>query len=151
VSVGDFDLVKDVLSAEGEIDFWWVNIKPGKPMAFGTIAGVPLLALPGNPVAAMLSFALFGWPALHKMAGRDDWAWPSVTARLAEPVTRKDGRRHHLRVRLIEGEHGLEAVLTGDQGSGILTSMVVADGIAVIPEACERLDARSEVEVLLLT
>jgi molybdopterin molybdotransferase len=151
VSVGDFDLVKQVLAAEGRIDFWWVNIKPGKPMAFGTIKGIPLLALPGNPVAAMISFGLFGWPAIRKMMGYTTWEWPSTVARLRESVRRKDGRRHYLRVRLEQGPDGLEAALTGDQGSGILTSMVQADGLAVIPEECDHLPAGSEVQVLLFS
>jgi molybdopterin molybdotransferase len=150
VSVGDFDLVKQVLAAEGRIEFWWVNMKPGKPMAFGTIQGVPLLALPGNPVAAMLSMALFARPAIRKMAGHAHWEWPSITAALSEPIRRKDGRRHYLRVRLHSTAQGLEAELTGDQGSGILKSMVEAQGIAVVPEDCQQLPAGSLVQVLLL-
>ena len=150
VSVGDFDLVKDVLAAEGRIDFWWVNMKPGKPLAFGAIGGVPLLALPGNPVAAMISFELFARPMIRKMLGHDRWPWASVSARLREGIERKDGRRHYLRVRLVETDGGLEAALTGDQGSGILSSLVQADGLAVIPEDCERLSAGSTVQVLLL-
>ena len=150
VSVGDFDLVKKVLEAEGRIDFWWVNMKPGKPMAFGTIRGVPLLGLPGNPVAAMISFELFARPAILKMLGHTRWEWPSVTARLRETIERKDGRRHYLRVRLLQGENGLEAELTGDQGSGILSSMVAAQGLAVIPEHVRHLPAGSLVQVLLL-
>ncbi len=150
VSVGDFDLVKEVLASEGDIDFWWVNIKPGKPMAFGLLKSIPLLALPGNPVAAMLSFLLFGRPAVRKMLGYRTWRLPTVQARLAEPIQRKDGRRHYLRVQLAEGEHGPVAHLTGDQGSGILSSMVVADGLAVIPETCTHLPAGSPVEIILL-
>ena len=150
VSAGDFDLVKDVLAAEGRIDFWWVNMKPGKPMAFGTIDHVPLLALPGNPVAAMISFELFARPMIRKMLGYRQWAWDEVPARLREGIERKDGRRHYLRVRLTETERGLEAVLTGDQGSGILSSMVRADGLAVIPEDAEYLPEGSMVRVLLL-
>jgi len=151
VSVGDFDLVKQVLAAEGRIDFWWVNMKPGKPMAFGTIDDIPLLGLPGNPVAAMISFGLFGRPAIRKMMGHTDWGWPATTARLRDAIRRKDGRRHYLRVRLLQGADGLEAALTGDQGSGILTSMVQADGLAVIPEDRDHLPAGSDVKVLLLS
>ena len=150
VSVGDFDLVKKVLSTQGEIDFWWVNMKPGKPMAFGTLGGVPLLALPGNPVAAMISFHLFGVPAIKKMLGWEDWQQQTLTAALREAISRKDGRRHYLRVRLIETPRGLEATLTGDQGSGILTSMVEGDGLAIIPEDVEELAAGSAVQVLPL-
>ena len=150
VSVGDFDLVKQVLIAEGEIGFWWINMKPGKPMAFGQIAGVPMLGLPGNPVAAMVSFRLFGRPAILKMLGAASWRDRSVFARLREPISRKDGRRHYLRVRLDGDPEDPEAVLTGDQGSGILTSMVQADGLAVIPEDRGHLPAGTKVRVILL-
>ncbi|MGC9398193.1 MAG: gephyrin-like molybdotransferase Glp [Anaerolineae bacterium] len=151
VSVGDFDLVKQILTAEGEMHFWSLNMKPGRPMAFGTIDGVPLVGLPGNPVATMLNTELYIRPALLKMQGFTDWSRPTVRARLAEAVERKDGRRHYLRVHLRPTESGYEAVLTGDQGSGILNSLVLADGLAVIPEEARHLPAGAEVEVLLLT
>ncbi len=151
VSVGDFDLVKQVLAAEGEMHFWSLNMKPGRPLAFGVVGGVPLLGLPGNPVAAMISTELFGRPALLKMQGFTDWSRPTVSARLSQPIARKDGRRHYLRVCLRRTEAGYEATLTGDQGSGILNSLVQADGLAVIPEEAEHLPAGAEVEVLLLS
>ncbi|MEE8391178.1 MAG: gephyrin-like molybdotransferase Glp [Anaerolineae bacterium] len=150
VSVGDFDLVKQVLAAEGEMRFWSLNMKPGRPLAFGVIDGVPLLGLPGNPVAAMISTELFGRPALLKMQGFTDWSRPTVQARLSQPIERKDGRRHYLRVRLHETDAGYQATLTGDQGSGILNSLVEADGLAIIPENVNHLDTGAEVEVLLL-
>ena len=149
VSAGDFDLTKQVLAAQGRLDFWWVNMRPGRPMAFGLLGGVPLLALPGNPVSAMIAFLLFGRPAIRKMLGYRTWELATVQARLREPITRKDGRRHYLRVRLYPTIEGWEAELTGDQGSGILSSMVQADGLAVIPEDCDHLDAGSLVNVLL--
>jgi len=150
VSVGDFDLVKQVLAAEGEMHFWSLNMKPGRPLAFGVVDGVPLLGLPGNPVAAMISTELFARPALLKMQGFTDWTRPRVQARLSQPIARKDGRRHYLRVRLQETEAGYEATLTGDQGSGILNSLVQADGLAVIPEERDHLPAEAEVQVILL-
>ena len=149
VSVGDFDLVKQVMDAEGQMHFWSLNMKPGRPMAFGEVEGIPLLGLPGNPVAAMISTRLYARPALLKMQGYGDWSERTVRARLKEPVERKDGRRHYLRVRL-RGDDGYEARLTGDQGSGILNSLVQADGLAVIPEDARRLPAGSEVDVILL-
>ncbi|MEA3407221.1 MAG: gephyrin-like molybdotransferase Glp [Chloroflexota bacterium] len=149
VSVGDFDLVKQVLASEGQMDFWWVNMKPGKPMAFGTIDDVPLLALPGNPVAAMISFFLFGRPAMRKMLGYTTWEPRKVEAHLREGIARKDNRRHYLRVKLYPTGDGLEAELTGEQGSGILMSMVAADGLAVIPEESGEIPTGSTVEVLL--
>lgn len=151
VSVGDFDLVKRVLAAEGEMHFWSLNMKPGRPMAFGVVNGVPLLGLPGNPVAAMISTELFARPALLKMQGLTNWSRPVVQARLSQPIVRKDGRRHYLRVRLRETDAGYEATLTGDQGSGILNSLVQADGLAVIPEEANCLPAGEEVKVLLLS
>jgi molybdopterin molybdotransferase len=150
VSVGDFDLVKQVLATEGAMHFWSLNMKPGRPMAFGEIGGIPLLGLPGNPVAAMISTELFARPALLKMQGFTDWSLPAVQAHLIEPIERKDGRRHYLRVYLRESAVGLEARLTGDQGSGILNSLVQADGLAVIPEESRQLPAGTEVEVILL-
>jgi len=150
VSVGDFDLVKQVLAAEGEMHFWSLNMKPGRPLAFGVVSGVPLLGLPGNPVAATISTDLFARPALLKMQGFTDWSRPTVRARLAQPIRRKDGRRHYLRVRLRQTDVGCEATLTGDQGSGILSSMVQADGLAIIPEEADHLHAGTEVEVILL-
>jgi molybdopterin molybdotransferase len=150
VSVGDFDLVKNVLTTEGQMDFWWVNMKPGKPLAFGRLANVPLLALPGNPVAAMLAFHLFGRPAVLKMRGLTSWAAPTVLATLADALERKDGRRHYLRVRLQAEGDGWIARLTGDQGSGILSSLTAGQGVAIIPEDCERLPAGSRVQVVLL-
>ncbi len=150
VSVGDFDLVKQVLSAEGKMDFWWVNMKPGKPIAFGTVAGVSLIGLPGNPVSAMIGFELFARPAIHRLRGLPEQEPRSISARLSTAIERKDGRRHYLRVRLRRDSGGVYADLTGDQGSGILTSLVQADGLAVIPEDARRLEAGAEVRVLLL-
>ena len=150
VSVGDFDLVKQILTAEGRMHFWWINQKPGRPMAFGEIDGVPLIGLPGNPVSTMVSAELYVRPSLLKMQGFRDRSRPTVTARLAEPVGPKDERRHYVRVQLAETEDGYEAHLTGDQGSGILNSLVLADGLAVIPEYSEGLPEGAEVTVILL-
>ncbi|MCP4539152.1 MAG: molybdopterin molybdotransferase MoeA [Chloroflexi bacterium] len=155
VSVGDFDLVKQVLAAEGAMHFWSLNMKPGRPLAFGVVDRVPLMGLPGNPVAAMLSTELFGRPAIMKMQGfthRPGSAWPRpmAKARLGHPIKRQDDRRRFIRVRLQETDTGYTATRTGDQGSGILNSMVEADGLAVIPEGAGPLDAGAEVEVLLL-
>ncbi|MGD2103850.1 MAG: molybdopterin molybdotransferase MoeA [Anaerolineae bacterium] len=150
VSVGDFDLVKQVMDAQGKMHFWSLNMKPGRPMAFGDIDGVPLLGLPGNPVAVMISTRLYARPALLKMQGYRDWAESTVRARLTEPIERKDGRRHYLRVYLDDTGEGYEARLTGDQGSGILKSLVEADGLAVIPENARSLPVGAKVDVILL-
>ncbi len=157
VSVGDFDVVKTVLAAEGEISFWRVRMKPGKPLAFGYITAdvdgrprtVPLLGMPGNPVSAMVSFELFARPAILTMLGVRDVHTPTTEAVLDQAIPRKDGRRHYVRVRLERRADGLHAVLTGDQGSGILNSMVQSDGLAIIPEAWDHVPAGARVQVLL--
>jgi molybdopterin molybdotransferase len=150
VSVGDFDIVKEVLATEGEMSFWRVRMKPGKPLAFGQIQGVPLLGLPGNPVSAMVSFELFARPAILRMQGIMDWARPTVEAVLMDEVVRKDNRRHYLRVRLEREAGDHRAYLTGEQGSGILSSMIEADGLAIIPEDWTGAEAGSRVTVMLL-
>ncbi len=150
VSVGDFDVVKEVLAAEGEMAFWRVRMKPGKPLAFGHIRGVPLLGLPGNPVSAMVSFELFARPAILKMLGKTRLEKPTVEATLLDEITRKDDRRHFLRVMLEERNGEYFARLTGDQGSGILLSMVKAQGLAIIPEDVDHLPAGARVQVMML-
>ncbi|MHB0856173.1 MAG: molybdopterin molybdotransferase MoeA [Anaerolineae bacterium] len=150
ISVGDFDVVKRVLAAEGAIDFWQVKMRPGKPLAFGRVGGVPLLGLPGNPVSAMVSFHLFGRPSVLKLLGRTDLAPPIVPARLLEDVRTREGFRTFLRVTLEPTKDGLGARLTGEQGSGILLSMVCADGLAVVPEEAGPLRAGDAVQVMLL-
>ena len=150
VSVGDYDMVKDVLASHGEIAFWTVRMKPGKPLAFGHIAGVPVLGLPGNPVSVMVSFEMFARPALLKMQGLKDWQRPVVTAKLMDGIEHKDGRRHFVRVRLLWEDGEYRAHLTGAQGSGILSSMVMANALAIIPEDWDSAPAGSRVQVLML-
>lgn len=150
VSVGDFDVVKKVLAAEGEMAFWRVRMKPGKPLAFGHIRGVPLLGLPGNPVSAMVSFEIFARPAILKMLGKTQLEKPTVEATLLDEIKRKDNRRHYLRVTLEKRDDAYQARLTGDQGSGILLSMVRAQGLAIIPEDVDHLPAGACVRVVML-
>lgn len=158
VSVGDFDVVKKVLTAEGEITFWRVRMKPGKPLAFGHIAAevegqlrtVPVLGMPGNPVSAMVSFELFARPAILTMLGRGDLEKPTVEAVLDNAVKSKDDRRHYVRVQVARQNGEYHASLTGDQGSGILNSMVIANGLAIIPEDWTEAPVGSRVRVILL-
>lgn len=150
VSVGDYDVVKDVLGTEGEMQFWQVNMKPGKPLAFGLLpGGVPLIGLPGNPVSAMVSFEQFARPAILKMLGHQDLDKPTVRAILDEPLT-NSGRRGFMRVVVVRRADGYHARSTGEQGSGVLTSMAKANGLAVVPEGTLRVDAGSEVVVQML-
>jgi molybdopterin molybdotransferase len=150
VSVGDFDLVKDVLAAEGEINFWRVRMKPGKPLAFGRIGGVPVLGLPGNPVSVMVSFEMFVRPAILTMLGVTELERPTVEATLMDELECKDDRRHYLRVRVEGHEGAYRAYLTGGQGSGILSSMVKANALAVIPEDWTHAPAGARVRVMML-
>jgi len=156
VSRGDYDVVKDVLAREGEIDFWTVRMKPGKPLAFGAFKTpdgrrVPHLGLPGNPVSSMVSFELFGRPAVFKMLGRNDWARPIVKAITRDEVRNTDGRRFFARCIVTVGEDGKRyASLTGPQGSGILTSMSAANALTVIPEDLPVAKPGDEIDVMLL-
>lgn len=136
VSVGDYDIVKDVLNREGEMQFWQVSMKPGKPLAFGLIAGVPLLGLPGNPVSAIVSFEVFARPAILTMLGKTRFDRPSVEAILQDEVHNTAGRRNFIRVTVEKTTDGYIARSTGEQGSGILTSIVRANGLLAMPEDC---------------
>ena len=150
VSVGDYDVVKDVLGAEGQMQFWQVNMKPGKPLAFGLLpGGVPLIGLPGNPVSAMVSFEQFARPAILKMLGHSDLAKPAVRAILDEPLA-SSGRRTFARVVVTQRDGRYHARSTGEQGSGVLTSMARANGLAIVPEGTYDLAAGSEVIVQML-
>ena len=158
VSVGDFDVVKDVLAAQGEINFWRVRMKPGKPMAFGRlsfrakrgISLVPVLGLPGNPVSVMVAFEMFVRPAILKMLGMTALARPTVEAVLMDGVKDKDERRHYLRARVEQQEGEYRAYLTGEQGSGILSSMVKANALVVIPEEWTCAPSGARVQAMLL-
>ena len=150
VSVGDYDVVKDVLGTEGEMQFWQVNMKPGKPLAFGLLpGGVPLIGLPGNPVSAMVSFEQFARPAILKMLGHRDLDKPTVRAVVDEPLT-NSGRRGFIRVVVTRRADGYHARTTGEQGSGVLTSMAKANGLAVVLEGVTRVEAGSELAVQML-
>ena len=150
VSMGDYDLVKDVLAKQGEISFWTVRMKPGKPLAFGVIEGVPHLGLPGNPVSSMICFELFARPAILKMMGKKNLSKPSVWAILENSIENTDGRRIYARAIVRREDDRYFAQLTGPQGSGILTSMARANGLAIIPEDVKFMKDGSVVQVLML-
>jgi molybdopterin molybdotransferase len=134
VSVGDYDVVKDVLETEGDIRFWRVKMKPGKPLAFGTIQDVPLLGLPGNPTSSMVSFEQFARPAILKMQGRTKLTKPTIAAILDDPVHRTD-RRGYQRVIVRRDENGIyHAGTAGLQASGFVSAMARANGLAIVPQ-----------------
>jgi len=139
VSVGEHDFVKGALARVGaEQHLWLVDMRPGKPIAFATIpvglkGTLPVFALPGNPVSAMVTFEMFVRPALMKMAGHARLDRPRLVARALAPIANPGRRRGYLRVTLTAQAGVWGARLTGDQSSGILRSMVAADGLAVVP------------------
>ncbi len=150
VSVGDFDVVKQVLESLGRMEFWRVRMRPGKPVAFGHLRDVPLIGLPGNPVSAMVCFELFARPALLKMQGRQALHRPMIYARFAgEPLSRGD-RRQYMRVVVRTGADGFVASSTGGQGSGLITSMARANGLLVIEAGSGPVAAESILPVLML-
>ncbi|GMU54587.1 MAG: molybdopterin molybdenumtransferase MoeA [Candidatus Xenobia bacterium] len=151
VSVGEHDHVRDLIAQlGGELSFWRIKMRPGKPLAFGLAGSTPMFGLPGNPVSSMVTFELFVRPALELMMGRSPQEGRKQTARLAHEVTKKPGLTTFLRCRLESTGAAFLATATGDQGSHILRSMVEADALAVLPEELERLEAGHEVEVLPL-
>ena len=134
VSVGEFDLMREALTRVGaELHLWKVNMRPGKPITFGTMADRLVFGLPGNPVSAMVTFELFVRPALLKLVGASQLFRPRVAARALDPISNPGHRRGYLRVTLSREGNEYGARLTGDQGSAILRSMVLADGLAVVP------------------
>ena len=150
-SVGDYDVVKDVLGAEGEMHFWQVKMKPGKPLAFGEIQGVPLIGLPGNPVAAMVSFEQFVRPAMLKMLGRSRWGKPTVEVVLDDDVVVSGERRHYLRAVVESRGDGYHAsVVRGPHGSGVLTSMVRANALLLVPEGVAQVGAGERLQAQML-
>ena len=151
VSVGDYDFVKDVLKDVGtEMKFWRVAMKPGKPLAFGLMEKVPVFGLPGNPVSGMVSFEQFVRPALLKMSGAKDIFRFRLPAVFSGNFEKKKGLRYFLRVILTNKDGRMYASLTGPQGSGILRSMVLANGIAELPEDMEAIRAGESAEVTYL-
>lgn len=155
VSKGDYDIVKDLLSSRGSIDFWSVRMRPAKPLAFGTFdtndgKKIPHIGLPGNPVSALVAFELLVRPAILKMLGKIDPGKALIKATLNDDIVNTDGRRVYARVKVSQEDGHFYASLTGDQGSGVLTSMVLADGLAVCPEDVKVLKAGSSASVYML-
>lgn len=151
VSVGKYDLVKDTLTQLGmRVKFWKVAMKPGKPLVFGTIGNKPVFGLPGNPTSAMISFEQFVRPALLKMMGHTNLYRPLVNAVLAQDIKISPGRLHLIRCKLFDKDGTMMAVATGTQSSGALRSMVLADGLLVLPSERSPFSAGDSVSVQVL-
>ncbi len=159
VSMGDYDMVKNVLAKEGEIGFWTVRMKPGKPLAFGTIHAVdksgkpkevPHLGLPGNPVSSMVTFEIYVRPSMFKMMGKSKMNKPVIEAVMEDTAKNTDGRRFYTRAIVTRRDGKYYARLTGDQGSGILTSMSLANGLAIVPEDVKKVGPGETIRVMML-
>lgn len=150
VSVGEADFIKEILAKVGEVKFWKLNIKPGRPMAFGKVGNAWLFGLPGNPVAVMVSYTQFALDALLRLSGLDPIPpRPLLTVVAGNAIKKQAGRREYVRG-VIASVHGRwEVKTTGSQGSGVLRSMSEANCFVVLPEDCAGVEAGDSVQVQL--
>ena len=149
VSVGAFDFIKEVVESNGRMDFWRVNMRPGKPLAFGEYRGIPFIGLPGNPVSAFVGFEVFVRAALGRLGGELNGNRRTVRARSEEQID-SDGRESYLRAVVEEKDGVLSAKLTGHQGSGNLRSLVQANALLIIPAGVKCVPAGQEISAWLL-
>jgi molybdopterin molybdotransferase len=149
VSVGAFDYVKDVVEANGSLNFWRVNMRPGKPVAFGEYKNIPFIGLPGNPVSAFVGFEVFVRDSIGRLRGISDGSRQKVRVRIEEEI-QSDGRESYLRAILLEDDGQFVAKLTGHQGSGNLLSLVQANALLIIPAGVKCVPAGQEVDAWLL-
>ena len=149
VSVGAFDFVKDVIESDGKLDFWRVNMRPGKPVAFGEYKGIPVIGLPGNPVSAFVGFEVFVRPAIQKLGGAPGQGRQAVRVRCEEQID-SDGRESYLRGEIRQIDGSLFARLTGHQGSGNLHSLVQANALLIIPAGVKCVPAGQEITAWIL-
>jgi molybdopterin molybdotransferase len=145
VSVGAFDFVRGVVEEHGVLEFWRVNMRPGKPFSFGHFREIPFVGLPGNPVSAFVGFEVFLRPALLNLAGVTGWSRRTLKVRLLEDIA-SDGRESYLRAVLTWDGPEPAARLTGHQGSGNLFSLVQASALLVVPAGVTELPAGSIVD-----
>lgn len=149
VSVGAFDFVKQVIESNGKMDFWRVNMRPGKPVAFGEYKNISFIGLPGNPVSAFVGFEVFVRGAIQRLCGSLNGGRPTVRVRCAEQID-SDGRESYLRAQVREENGNFIANLTGHQGSGNLHSLVQANALLIIPAGVKCVPAGQEVSAWLI-
>ncbi len=147
VSVGDHDLVKSAIEKKGRLKLWRVNMKPGKPVAFGNVGATPIIGLPGNPVSSAVTCALFALPTIHKMLGRSEVSHENFTAFLTEPVTQSD-RRSYIRCSLAYKDGAAYITPLGSQDSHRTMSIAFMDVFAVIPEGSGKYPAGTLAQAL---
>jgi molybdopterin molybdotransferase len=146
VSVGAYDYVRAVIESRGRLEFWRVNMRPGKPLAFGMYAGIPLIGLPGNPVSSFVGCLMFVLPAVRRLAGREQTNLVWETAVLSEAIE-SDGRESYLRAIVDEEDGRLVAKLAGHQGSGNIFSLVQANALLIVPSGVKSLPIDSPVKI----
>jgi molybdopterin molybdotransferase len=134
VSVGDFDLVKDIMQEQGSMNFWRINMRPGKPVAFGQVQQIPLLGLPGNPVSSAVTFELFARPVIRKMMGHTRLQRQQVEVIVEDGVQDRAMRRHYVRAFVELRDGRFIAHTTGNQGSHVLTSLLHVNAFVIVPE-----------------
>ena len=150
VSVGEADFVREILAKLGEVSFWKLNIKPGRPMAFGKVGKAWLFGLPGNPVAVMVSYTQFALDALLRLSGIDPLpVRPLLTVAAGNAIRKQPGRREYLRGTVAAVDGRWQVKTTGNQGSGVLRSMSEANCFVVLPEDCAGVQAGDSVQVQL--
>jgi molybdopterin molybdotransferase len=149
VSVGAFDFVRSIIQSDGDLEFWRVNMRPGKPVAFGNFQGVPFIGLPGNPVSAFVGYEVFGRPSILRLSGVDNPTRSRIKAKIDEEIN-SDGRESYLRAVVHSQNSEWIARLTGHQGSGNLLSLVQANALLIIPSGVKSLPSGTEVEAWLL-
>jgi molybdopterin molybdotransferase len=150
VSVGEADYTKAMMKKLGDVAFWKIAMRPGRPMAVGRIASSVLFGLPGNPVAVMVTFLAFVRPALLRMMGSQETQPPLLRARSAEAIRKKAGRTEYQRGIVRNAADGsLEVRITGNQGSGVLSSMAQANGLIVLHHAQGNVAAGEAVDVMM--
>lgn len=157
-SMGEGDILKDVLEDMGfDLDFWRVRIRPGSPMSFGHLPAAagsghatPVFGLPGNPASSFVTFQLFVRPFLLAMAGHARVHRPVLPARTVEQLRSREHLTHFFRVQLEEGDGAPRVRLAGPQGSGLVRTLGVADGLAMVPEGVTEVGAGEPVRVILL-
>jgi molybdopterin molybdotransferase len=150
VSVGEADFTKAMMKKLGDVAFWKIAMRPGRPMAVGRIGKSVLFGLPGNPVAVMVTFLAFVRPALLRMMGSTAQAAPLLRAKCLEPLRKKAGRTEYQRGFVSSAPDGtLQVRTTGNQGSGVLSSMVQGNGLIVLHHAQGNVAVGDEVDVLM--
>ena len=149
VSVGVYDYVRQVIESHGSLDFWRVNMRPGKPLAFGSFKNIPLVGLPGNPVSAFVGCTVFVLPVIRKLTGLPPLFRRTARVVMKEPIE-SDGRESYLRAHVDELAGHYTASLAHHQGSGNLFSLVLANALLIIPSGVKSLPAGSEVDAWLI-